>query len=206
MFRYTCVSIIVQKSSRLEQDAYKKTPSLEKLTCVVYVSIHVTCAFSVHHGQFTNYWRTNRCNVALRLLKPLDLYVSPPLLDPTPIQSKKAKRKKKRAPSSAGQCELGRSLGDKIGEVGGDASPVGPLTPAQRRAMKTRARARRLDQAARKKEEACRDARLAELDKTDGATTFSLKVRWCGYVSFVFLIGDRYTGKPRVPKLRHAVS
>lgn len=66
-------------------------------------------------------------------------------------------------------------MGDKIGEVGGDASPVGPLTPAQRRAMKTRARARRLDQAARKKEEACRDARLAELDKTDGATTFSLK-------------------------------
>lgn len=117
------------------------------------------------------------------------------------------KKKKKRNPPLTGQSERCSSLSDENREVGGDASPVGLLSPAERRARKARARVARLDETARKKEEARRDARLAELDKTDGAKTFFLKVRWREHF-FICVVdwGHGYPSKCCVREVRHAIS
>ncbi|CAN0119299.1 unnamed protein product [Ectocarpus sp. 12 AP-2014] len=54
-------------------------------------------------------------------------------------------------------------------------TPIGPLAVAERRARKAEARAAKIDAAKLKKETAARDARMAELDLQDSATTFTVK-------------------------------
>lgn len=53
---------------------------------------------------------------------------------------------------------------------------MGPLSPAERRARKIRARAARIEETRLKKEEALKDERLAKLDHQDDHKSFTLKV------------------------------
>lgn len=59
---------------------------------------------------------------------------------------------------------------------GDERRTVGPLTPAERRDRKNRARAARMEELRLKKEEASRDERLAKLDHQDDYKSFTLKV------------------------------
>lgn len=88
------------------------------------------------------------------------------------------KNKEQRSPSSTGRTlpQSRASLRVFSGEV---ATLAGPLSPAERRARKIRARAARLGEAARKKEAAARDVRLAELDQKIRAKAFGVNVLSC---------------------------
>lgn len=55
-------------------------------------------------------------------------------------------------------------------------SKLGPLSPAERRARKARARAAKIEEARSKREAAVRDERVAELDRQDGVKGFGFKV------------------------------
>ncbi|CAM9843310.1 unnamed protein product, partial [Laminaria digitata] len=56
-----------------------------------------------------------------------------------------------------------------------ESRAVGPLSPAERRARKIRARAARIEETRLKKEEALKDERLAKLDHQDDHKSFTLK-------------------------------
>ena len=93
----------------------------------------------------------------------------------------KAKKKKKRTPPTRDQPPTADRPG--TGDAGGgggldgdESQTVGTLTPAERRARKSRARAAKIEEARLKKEEALRDERLAKLDHQDDFKSFNMKV------------------------------
>ena len=59
---------------------------------------------------------------------------------------------------------------------GDESQTVGPLSLAERRDRRIRARAARIEESCLKKEKALRDERLAKLDNQDDYKSFTLKV------------------------------
>lgn len=93
----------------------------------------------------------------------------------------KTRRNKKRVPPESDhppptdRPDAGGADGG--GGLDGDGSrTVGPLSPAERRDRKIRARAARMEELRLKKEEALRDERLSKLDHQDDYKGFTLKV------------------------------
>lgn len=94
-------------------------------------------------------------------------------------QAKTRRNKKQSPPESDHPPPTDRpdASGADGGRLDGDESrTMGPLSPAERRDRKVRARAARMEELRLKKEEALRDERLAKLDHQDDHKGFTLKV------------------------------
>lgn len=87
-------------------------------------------------------------------------------------------RQKKHRPLTPDQASTTGGAGDGRGS-GWDREAictVAPLSPAERRARKARARVARIEESRIKKEMALRNEKLAELDRQDNSKNFNIKV------------------------------